>query len=151
MANYQRELAQDLLGEIMPLLVEHKEEIAFYQDIALDVDGNAYVHAEVNGLLRCYTARINGALVGYAVFFVKHNMHYQHSLQAIQDVLFVRKPHRHGRIGLGLIRFSEAELKNEGVAVCYHHLKVNRPETITLFRKLGYEDVDLIVAKRLDR
>jgi hypothetical protein len=35
--------------------------------------------------------------------------------------------------------------------VVYQHLKVTRPESIDLFRKLGYEEIDLIMGKRLDR
>jgi len=148
---FQRERAHDLWDTIMPLLQEHKEEIAHYQDILLNPDQPAYEQAEDRGLLRCYVARLNGELVGYAIFFVKRNMHYRDSLQAVQDVLFVTKPHRHGRVGLKLIQYSEDQLKTEGVQVCYHHVKVSTPDTVALFHKLGYEDIDLIVGKRLDR
>jgi len=147
----QRQYAPDLWTEILPLLHEHKEEIAHYPDIELAPDVEAYNHAEGAGVLRCYTARVNGALMGYAVFFVKRNMHYRHSLQAVQDVLFVTKSHRHGRVGLQLIRYSEEQLRAEGVQVVYQHLKLAIPQTIALFHKLGYEDIDLIVGKRLDR
>lgn len=150
MTTYQREPAQTLWSEILPLLHEHKEEIAHYPDILLDPDVDGYNFAEYAGLLRCYTARVNDGLVGYGIFIVRWNMHYRQSLQAVQDVLFVTKPHRYGRIGLGLIRFSERELTAEGVQVVYHHLKVSTPQTIALFHKLGYEDIDLIVGKRLD-
>lgn len=151
MITLQRERSSDLWPEIMPLLIEHKDEIAHYQNIELDPDQLAYDQCEMMGMLRCYTARLNGVLVGYACFFVKHNMHYSKSLQAVQDVLFVTKPHRHGRVGYRLIKFSEEQLQSEGVQVVYQHLKCNRPETIMLFHKMGYEDIDLIVAKRLDQ
>lgn len=151
MLTFQRERSADLWAEIMPLLIEHKAEIAHYADIELDPDQLAYNACEMMGMLRCYTARLNGELIGYACFFVKHNMHYQQSLQAVQDVLFVTKPHRHGRVGYKLIKYSEEQLQFEGVQVVYQHLKWNRPETIGFFHKLGYEDVDLIVAKRLDK
>lgn len=150
----QRESAQTLWKEILPfrmLLLEHKEEVAHYDDIDLDPDVEAYREIEETGALRCYTARLAGELIGYGIFFIRHNVHYRKSLQAVQDVLFVTKLHRHGRVGYKLIRFSEEQLRAEGVQVIYHHLKTNRPETITLFHKLGYEDIDLIVAKRLDR
>jgi GNAT superfamily N-acetyltransferase len=151
MMTVQRERAHDLWVEILPLLHEHKEEISAYQDIALNPDIDRYNAVEESGHLRCYTARLAGLLVGYAIFFVDFNLHYSDSLQANQDVLFVTKPHRHGRVGYRLIRYSEEQLQAEGVQVCYQHLKTNRPETIALFHKLGYTDIDLIVAKRLDR
>lgn len=148
---FARERAQDLWGEIIPLLIEHKAEIAHYPDIELDPDVAAYNACEDVDLLRCYTARMNGALIGYACFFVKRNMHYRRSLQALQDVLFVSKPHRHGRVGYKLIRFAESSLQLERVQVIFQHIKVNTPETIALFRKMDYEPVDVIMAKRLDR
>ncbi len=157
MLTFQRERSEDLWIEIMPLLHEHKDEISHYPDIELDPDVGTYNQCEEIGMLRCYTVRqsfltVPGTeLIGYAIFFVKPNMHYKNSLQAIQDVLFVTKPHRHGRVGYRLIKYSEEQLRDEGVQVVYHHLKCNRPETIALFHKLGYEDIDLIVAKRLDR
>jgi len=151
MLTLQRERAQELWAEIMPLLIEHKEEIAHYPDIELAPDVDQYNLVEEAGVLRCYTARMQSALAGYAIFFVKHNMHYRKSLQAVQDVLFVQTTHRHGRIGLALIRYSEEQLRAEGVQVVYHHLKESTPQTIALFHKLGYEPIDRIVGKRLDR
>lgn len=151
MITYQRERACDLWGEILPLLQEHFAEISHYPDIPLDPEIDAYNEIEEKGALRCYTARLDGALIGYAVFFLRNNLHYRSSYQAVQDVLFVRKEHRQGRVGLGLIRHTERELKSEGVQVCYQHIKVHTPHTIELFKKLGYEPIDLIMGKRLDR
>ncbi len=151
MATYRRERAHDLWPEIMPLLHEHKEEIAHYPDIELRPDVDRYNMVEDKGALLCCTARIHGALAGYAIYFVDWNLHYSGSLQANQDVLFVTKPHRHGRVGYGLIRFSERELQLLGVQVMYQHIKVKTPETIVLFQKMGYEPMDLILTKRLDR
>lgn len=151
MADYARELAPNLWPEIMPLLIEHKEEISAFPDILLNPDIDRYNAVEARGNLRCYTARMAGVLVGYAIFFVDWNLHYSESLQANQDVLFVMKEHRHGRVGFGLIRYSEEALRKEGVQIVYHHLKTKTPDTIALFHKLDYSDVDLIVAKRLDQ
>ena len=81
----QRERSHELWGEIVPLLQAHKDEVSFYPDIALDPDVEAYNCAEDHGMLRCYTARRRGALIGYEIFFIKHNMHYRHSVQAVQD------------------------------------------------------------------
>ncbi len=147
----QRERAHDLWVEIVPLLVQHKDEISAYPEIPLNPDVDAYNHVEEMGGLRCYTARLNNHLIGYAIFFIRYNMHYSTSLQAVQDVLFVTKPHRHGRVGYRLIRHSEEALRAEGVAVCYHHIKVSTPQTIELFKRLGYEPIDMILGKRLDR
>jgi GNAT superfamily N-acetyltransferase len=148
---FQRERLIDLWDEVLPLLVEHKEEIAHYPDLALDVDYVTYEAQDAGGVMRAYTARLNGALVGYSAFFVRHNLHYKASLQAINDVLFVQAAHRHGRVGLQLIRFCEAELQREGVQVVFQHLKAASTQTCALFDRLGYETIDVIKGKRLDR
>lgn len=148
---FQRERAIDLWEEMLPLLVAHKAEIAHYPDIVLDPDIPAYEMLDAQGAVRVFTARIGGTLVGYAVFFVRHNLHYRQSLQAVQDVLFVTLAHRHGRVGLQLIQYAEARLQAEGVQVVLQHVKASTPATIELFLKLGYEPIDHILGKRLDR
>jgi GNAT superfamily N-acetyltransferase len=146
----QRERAEDWGEEGLPLFERHREEISQYQDIPLNVDLNWYIEADRLGHLRCYTARLNGDLIGYAVFFLSHNRRYMTSYQAVQDVLFVVPEHRHGRVGLQLIRHAEDALRAEKVQIIYQHSKANREEG-KLFEKLGYELVDFIHAKRLDR
>lgn len=160
---FQRERAHDLWDTIMPLLQEHKDEIAHYPDILLNPDQPAYEQAEEHGLLRCYVARLNGDLVGYGIFFVKRNMHYRDSLQAVQDVLFVTQAHRHGRVGLKLIQYATEQLRAEQIQVEYQHTKANaqirealkalkgRTDIGKLMESLGYELIDLIYGKRLDR
>ena len=155
---FQRELAVGLWAEIVPLLQAHKAEISHYPDIALDPDVALYNEVERQGALRCYTVRLDGELVGYAVFFVRAGLHYRGSLQAVQDVLFLWPDCRVSSIGYRLIQFAEAQLKGEGVQVVFHHIKAKGCLVSTLFRGLarllsllGYELIDLIFAKRLDR
>lgn len=147
---YARETFAGIRDEVMPLLQAHYLEVAHYKDIPLDVDVAAYDAVEAAGAFRVYTARTGaGALVGYAAFFVRANGHYRGSLQAVQDVLFVLPEAR----GLGgeLIRYAEEQLTREGVQVVYQHIKVATPRTAALMERLGYEAVDTIFAKRLDR
>lgn len=145
---YQQERVSDLWAEVAPLLVLHWDEIAHYPDIALDPNTKEYNAYDAAGLLRCYTARDAGLLVGYVLFFVRYNLHYQGSLQAVQDVLFLARPYRQGMAGVRLVRFAEAKLKAEGVQVVYHHVKRTNKVGELLVR-LGYELVDEVYAKRL--
>lgn len=147
---YQAERLSDLWPEIDPLLQAHWREVAHYQDIELDPDEEAYAEVEARGQLRTYTARENGRLIGYVIFFVRPNHHYAGSLQAWQDVLYLDPEHRRGRAGVTLIRVAETRLRAEGVQVVYHHAKrTNRVGE--LLGRLGYELVDEIYAKRLDK
>jgi hypothetical protein len=151
----QRETFQGFYYEALPLLEKHKNEIAHYPDIALEVDVERYRTLELLDALRIYTARIDHGpadpltLIGYAVFFVSPNPHYRSSLQAVQDVLYLDPEQRKGAAGIGLIRFSEAELKREGVQVVYHHVKVAHPTLGVLLDHHGYTQVETVWAKRL--
>lgn len=146
---FQRERSQDVFDEVMPLLELHWREIAHYQDIPLSPNFKQYAALEDAGLVRTFTARDSEKkLVGYAVFFVRHNLHYQSSLQASQDILFIH-PDKRG-FGARFILWCDRQLKEEGVAVVYHHIKVAH-NFGKLLERMGYEMVDLIYAKRLDR
>lgn len=147
MIAYARESVADVAAEIQPLLEAHWREIAHYQDIALKPDWDFYRQAKT---VRVYTARADGTLIGYGVFFVSHNKHYMGSLQAVQDILFVAPEYRGRTVGPRLIRFCEDMLREEGAQCVYHHVKVAH-DFGPLLRAMGYEEVDTIWAKRLDK
>jgi len=146
-ATFQAERAQDCFQEAMPLLQAHWQEIAHFKDIPLDPHFEAYKAFEDLGLIRCYTSRIGKELVGYAVYFVRKNMHYQNSVQALQDILFILPEHR--GFGARFILWCDQQLKAEGVQAVYHHVKAEH-NFGPMLERLGYELVDLIYAKRMD-
>lgn len=147
MITVQLEKAAEIVDEIKPLLDMHWREIAHFQDIPLQPDYDWYCTCPA---LRPFTVRKDGALIGYAVFGVGRNKHYQSSVQAVQDILFV-DPRDRGGVGRLLIRASDAQLKSEGVQVVYHHQKLSHPALGELLRGEGYEPVEVIWAKRLDK
>ena len=159
---YQRERARELWPEILPLLELHWQEIATYADIPLDPDVERYNSMDDAGFLRCYTARgerVEDAgkeirhidLIGYSVISVAANLHYRSSKIAMQDVLFVHPDYRRTEAGIGLIRFTEASLCAEGVQVVYQHQKIAHPALGVVLKRQGYEEVERIWAKRLDK
>jgi L-amino acid N-acyltransferase YncA len=150
-AVYQRERVDALWDEITPLLQQHWEEIAFYDDIPLVPDREAYALMEMAGFLRCYTARIGGSLVGYAAFTVRKALHYATSIQAQYDVVYLDPQHRGGMVGLKLLQYSDAQLQAEGVQVAYHHAKVGHPALAKCLERMGYEAQDVVYGKRLDK
>lgn len=150
MNTYQAERLSESWTEVEPLLRNHWREIAHYQDISLDPDKEAYAMLENAGALRCYSMRDEaGALVGYVAFFVRMNMHYRSSLQAVQDVLYVDPAHRRTMAGIRLIKFAECSLAAEGVQVVYHHVKCTN-RVGELLERLGYELIDRVYGKRLN-
>lgn len=143
---FARESISDVWTEVQALLNEHWREIAHYQDIPLQPDEQLYLTSPA---LRCFTAR-EDSLVGYACFIVCPNKHYMGSLQAMQDVLFISPSHRKGLTGYRFIRWCDEQLKAEGVQVVYHHTKAAH-DFGALLKRQGYEEVDRIYAKRLDK
>lgn len=142
-------LTPELWHEAMPLLVAHYQEIAAFQDIALEPDVSVYAAGESAGIIRCFTARDDsGLLVGYALFFVKPNPHYKSSVQAVQDVIYL-DPSVRGGTGYKFIAWCDAQLADEGVQAVYHHVKAAH-DFGRLLERQGYDLVDLIYAKRLD-
>jgi len=145
------ELLTELWSEIDPLLVAHYEELARFKDIPLAPDKAAYATVENIGMLRTYTVRDDGVLVGYAIFFLRQALHYSTSLQASQDVLFISPAHRGRKTGLEFLTWCDEQLRVEGVQVVYHHVKVDPALDFgPLLIRLGYEQIDAIYGKRLD-
>jgi GNAT superfamily N-acetyltransferase len=133
--------------EIEPLMRQHYEEIALYKDrIPLAPDWGRYRHMEETQSLAVYTAREDGALIGYSVFLLSYHLHYVHTLVAANDVLFLDRDHRKGSTGIKLIKHSEQELKKLGVERIMWHVKFDHDFRAILHR-LGYADEEAIVGK----
>lgn len=149
----QPELIKPLWPELEPLLVRHKDEIAHYPDIALNVWKEKYEEAEASGLLRVFTARSvpEFQLIGYEIAWCGPNLHYRDSLQARQDVLYLAPEWRRGGLGQRLVRYADQRLKDFGAQVNYHHVKIAHPALGKLLERDGYEAVEIIYAKRLDK
>lgn len=147
---YALEPLDQVRDDIEDLLVMHWREIAHWHDIPLAPDWPVYERMAEAGLMRIYTVRTGTSrLVGYAVFFVKHNPHYSTSLQATQDVLFLMPAHRGAAVGAGLVQYAEADLRALGVQAVYHHVK-HAFDFGPMLERLGYERIEHIMAKRLD-
>ena len=153
LAVLQRESLTDALwDELMPLLAAHWDEIAHHRDIPLKPDKTRYFQLQTNGHLRVWTSRLEGAIIGYLAVFVAPNLHYADCLTASQDVLYVDPAHRHGRLGSDMIQHAEHCLRAEGCQVFVQHSKASADKTIGRFlQRHGYELMDLVYTKRLDR
>ncbi|TFH47153.1 MAG: GNAT family N-acetyltransferase [Lysobacterales bacterium] len=152
---YQQEpggpdLVGKMLEEALPMFKAHYEEIAKFKDIPLDIDIDAYLRIEKIGRLRVFTVRDDGVLIGYAIFTVGPHPHYNGHIHAMQDILYLKPEYRKGRIGQRLISFSDEKLEREGVDVVFQHVKVYA-DFGGLLEMLGYEKMDTIWAKRLNK
>jgi GNAT superfamily N-acetyltransferase len=146
----EREYCSDaLFEEVKPLLFEQWREIANYQDeIPLDVDYDFYRRMETQKKLVWLNARLDGELVGYSVFMLIRHPHYQSTVFAMNDVIFVREVHRKSRIGLALIRQSEKTLKVLGARKISWHVKTTNDLARILTAK-GYATDEINMGKLL--
>ena len=145
-------LEQVRAAGVEQLLERHWQEVAFYKDIPLAVDWEVYAAVEAAGRLRIFTARIAGELVGYCAYSVGPIPVHRSLRRASQDVLFLAPEHRKGRIGVQLLLFSERQLRDEGVQVVVQHSKARKDLDLgPLLERLGYEQVEAVWGKRLDR
>ena len=146
---FQREKTHEIFEEIKPLLARHYHEIAHYKDIKLEPSWDEYRFLEEREFLRTFTARDDrNELIGYAVFFVKPNLHYRGSLQAVQDIIYIDSERR--GFGKEFIKWCDSQLKSEGVQAVYHHVKKSH-NWGPMLERMGYQLIDLVYGKRLDQ
>ena len=150
MVSYFQEPFDDVISDIEPLLQRHWEEIALNKDVVSFVpDYDQYKRLEDRGVLRIFTARNDGALVGYAIYFVSPNAHYSKDLWGVSDIIWVAPEHRHSLVGHFLLRFVEEQLTLEGVSVMSTMTKIGHPALAVLLEKLDHRPVETIYSKLL--
>jgi len=149
MISYQQESLVTTKEDARPLLEKHWEEIALNKDtIKLNPDWDAYAELEDAGVLKIFTARLDGQLIGYFVVFVKEHLHYKDHLFAYNDILFLTKEYRKGFTGAKLMKFAEKCLKEDGVSVVIVNTKRHKPFDV-LLNWLGYKHIENIYSKVL--
>jgi GNAT superfamily N-acetyltransferase len=138
-----------VIDDIRPLLPEHWKELALWTDeIELDPDFEAYRRACDAGVMRIYTVRLGGMLIGYAIFAViPRHMHYRHRW-AINDIIWVHPDHRSFGIGSELCDFFEEDLRRDGPVVIHIESKAHSPMLAALLRSRGYLTMGEGLSKR---
>jgi len=149
MITYQQESLVTTKEDARPLLEKHWEEIALNKDtIKLNPDWDAYADLEDAGILKIFTARLDGKLIGYFVTFVRSHIHYKDHLFAYNDILYLDKDYRKGFTGSKLMKFAEKCLKEDGVTVLVVNTKRHKPFDV-LLKWLGYKHIENIYSKVL--
>ena len=133
----------EMLAEAQILFDEHYEEIARNKQVmVLKPDEETYRKSEEMGTIFILSARQNDVLIGYSVNFVSNHLHYADLKFAQNDLLFISKEHRGGRVGLRLIKDTENHARSLGCKLMLWHCKPNTPLNEILPRlKYGVQDV----------
>lgn len=147
---YAVESVDQVKADIGELLEMHYDEVAMHKEaMTLAPDWPRYYQLERDYRLVALTAREDGRLVGYSVFFLDMHIHYAGALVAVNDVIFVRRDCRQGtNIGTDLILYSERMLKQAGVTKVVWHIKFDH-DWSAILRRRGYVKEDFTVGKIL--
>lgn len=148
MITYAEEDPTAFFKELAPILPVHYEELCVTKDFPLDPDYAAYDRMQKAGMLRAITCRSDGELVGYIIFFVHPHIHYKSCVTAFEDLYYVKKEFRKGRVGIKLFQFAESVLKDTGVHRIIMHTKIHMDNS-RLFEYLGYKNSDKLFTKLL--
>jgi GNAT superfamily N-acetyltransferase len=136
------------LDELESIFPEHYEELCVTKDFPLEPDYEAYRNLGRAGMLRCVTCRADGVLIGYIVFIVQPHLHYRSCKTAFEDIYYVKKEFRKGRIGIRLFQYAEKVLKEFGINRIIIHTKIHLDNS-KLFEYLGYKHTDKLYTKLL--
>ena len=114
--------------DIKPLIEKHWELVALNQGaIKLNPDWEQYAKLDAAGILRVFTARESGELVGYCVLVVSRSMHYKDHIFANNDVTFVLPDHRAGATGYQLLKYAQEHCAENNISLLNVNTKVHIP------------------------
>lgn len=127
----------------------HWRELALNQaEIPLSIDEEKYANLDRLGILLIVTARLDGRLVGYYLWFLMPHPHYASSgPMGLTDMYFVLPEYRKG-VGTKLFVASELELRKRGIVKAITSCKVHEDHT-ELLERLGWTFSDKTFCKLL--
>jgi len=148
MIRYQLESYMDCIGEMAKMYPDHYEELSVTKEFELSPNYDRYRRIEEAGILKTITCRSDEELVGYILAMVIPNLHYKTCMMAVEDIYYLRKDYRKGRIGINMFKFFEAEMRKLGVNRIMLTTKVHQDNS-KLFEYLGYSFIEKTFSKVL--
>lgn len=136
------------VDEMEKLFPEHYEELCVTKEFPAEPDYEQYRLLGKAGMLRTITCRADGELIGYINFIIQPHLHYKSCKTAFEDLYFIKKEYRKGRVGIRLFQYAEKVLKERGVHRIIMHTKVHL-DLSKLFEYLGYKHSDKLFTKIL--
>jgi len=131
------------------LFEEHYEEIARNKQIMkLKPNYELYEALDSTGWLFIYVAMQGDVCIGYSMNIMVHHLHYADLRIAQNDILFVKKEFRGGRLGLRLLKATEDYAKSEGCKLMLWHAKENTA-LANLLPKLKYGVQEIMYSKEI--
>jgi len=118
MVIFQAETLDQCLADALPHFAGHFQAACQHKDaLKLHPDFARYYLLEERGQLLIVTARDRGVLVGYASFFIDHQIHYAKTRWAESDIYWVHPDMRGQGVWGGLLQLAQSEAVLRGVKV----------------------------------
>jgi GNAT superfamily N-acetyltransferase len=138
----RREVATvDLLAEMAALIEANIAETGALPGDRFGFNAGDYIAAENAGMIRAFIARGDAMqIVGYASHLVRKHPHFNDSVVAFQDAVYV-SPEFRGEVGKSILQYADRELFQEGVAAVFRQSSEKRDIT-PLLSRFGYEVVE---------
>ncbi len=137
--------------EMQSLLDLHWELIALNKDkIKLNPDWKEYIKLNDAGIIKLFTARKDGKLVGYFAVSVSQSLHYKDHIYAVNDVIFIHPDYRDGLAGYKLLKYAEKQLTNMGVSLMMINTKTHQPFD-KLLERVGFNLIERVYSKYIGK
>lgn len=137
-------------AEMEPLL--RREWEAASEDKALFPFDPAWDRCEAiekMGLVRLFTARSSGVLVGYVGYIVASGLHSQRVMKATSDIMWIEPHARNGGAAKRLLTFAEENLREEGLVMMHTLTNEDHPGLARLLESRGHICVGRIWSLKL--
>lgn len=131
------------------ILHEHYRRTATKIDIPpLDYNWELYSTIADSGMFVCFSARENGVMLGFAMYFIAKHPHHKNDTWATCDGLCVAVDARGRGIGRKLLEFAETELGKRGaVRLVQFHRAWH--QGLSLYEKQGFTPTERAFYKDL--
>lgn len=135
---FSLERLSDILPQVEELWREHFAETEGYRhSLGYNPNRESFLTYERQGVLRLYTARDGGRLVGQIGFLVYKSRHTQ-TMTAAEDFFYVRPEVRGKGVATGLLRYALQDLRDEGVPQATVTDKLD-DDARRVFEKVGFK------------
>ena len=149
MITFREEPFEQSYPDAIPLLDQHHQEISKFPELELDPDVAKYIKLSKIGMYQTFTVRTHeGALIGYAAFFVSQMMHFRHNTQAVCDLIYLSPEYRKQGVGREFISFIISVFQAKKVDV----MMINVPDKMDwspLLKGLSFTIHDHMYSRRL--
>ena len=148
MITYQVEAYSDCIEEMKEHYEDHYKELSVTKTVPLEPDYEAYFTLEKLGISKVITCRKDNVLIGYIIFVITPHLHYKSCKTAVEDIYYVTKQERKGRVGIKLFQFAEQYLKSINVNRIMYSTKIHLDNS-KLFEYLGYTYIEKLYSKMI--